>query len=146
MRESEYEAKKLLARANRAFYRSFEALDLDAMGRVWADDDEIQCIHPGWELLTGRECVMRSWELIFANTNSIRFDVTDLTLKIAGDMAWITAIENILSDAGGSRFRSQAVATNLFSRRDGEYRMILHHASPVTQKGFEDLLGDLGPA
>ena len=47
----EYEAKKAASRANLAFYRAFEALDIEAMHLVWLDDDCIKCVHPGWELL-----------------------------------------------------------------------------------------------
>ncbi len=134
---TEYDASKAAARANRAFYRAFEALDVDAMEAVWLDDDRIKCIHPGWELLAGRERVMRSWELIFKNTSTIRFDVTDLAIEIVGDAAWVTNVENIWSDDPVGRFTSQAVATNLFVGTPQGYRMVLHHASPVAQRGGE---------
>lgn len=137
---SPYEAEKAAARANRAFYAAFERLDLEEMRRVWLDDDRIQCVHPGWELLTGRRRVLASWARIFENTASIRFDVADLEVRVIGDLAWITGIENIRSDAGGSRFTSQAVATNLFLRTGDGFRMILHHGSPVAQRGFDALL------
>ena len=141
MAESEeYQAKKAAARANLGFYRAFESLDIEAMNRVWLPDDRIKCVHPGWELLVGRERVLTSWEAIFRNTENIRFDVSDVTIEIVQDCAWVTAIENIETSTEESRYQSQAVATNLFVWSEGRYQMILHHASPVAQRGFNDLM------
>lgn len=126
-----YAERKAAARANLAFYRAFEALDFRAMDGVWLDDDCVKCVHPGWELLVGRDKVMASWEAIFRNTTRIRFDVSDVAVEIIGECAWVTAVEVIDMEAGGGAMRSRAVATNLFLRRDAEYRMVLHHASPV---------------
>ena len=141
--DSEYEAEKAAARANREFYRAFESLDLAAMKRVWLDDERIRCVHPGWELLTGTERVFRSWELIFQNTAEIRFDVSDVDVQIVGSCAFVTAVENIRSSAQGSRIDARAAATNLFERTADGYRMVLHHASPIAQQGFDDAVEGL---
>lgn len=143
MSNPEYQAAKDAARANRSFYQAFEALDIEAMRRVWLDADHIRCVHPGWELLVGRERVLRSWEMIFKNTTEIRFDISDLEVRILAGCAWITAIENIHSCVEGSRFDAQAVVTNLFERRGDDYFLVLHHASPVAQRGFDELIEGL---
>ena len=44
---------KAIEEANAGFYRAFEALDLRAMEDVWSHDEHVQCVHPGWPLLTG---------------------------------------------------------------------------------------------
>ena len=38
-----------------AFYEAFEKGDLEAMMSVWADDDDIVCVHPGGQRLAGAE-------------------------------------------------------------------------------------------
>jgi len=43
--------------AEAAFYEALERGDLDAMMEVWAEDDEVSCIHPGGPRLTGYEQV-----------------------------------------------------------------------------------------
>lgn len=120
------------------FYAAFEAGDFDRMSDVWADGpyaDGVSCVHPGWTMLRGREEVLRSWALIMANTTYIQFVLTDVETDVYGDHAVVTCKENVLTAdedteagflAGGS-----IVATNVFVRSDGEWRLLLHHGSPV---------------
>ncbi|XRQ06539.1 nuclear transport factor 2 family protein [Actinomadura welshii] len=120
------------------FYAAFEAGDFDRMSDVWADGpyaDGVSCVHPGWAMLRGREEVLRSWALIMANTTYIQFVLTDVETDVYGDHAVVTCKENVLTAdedtetgflAGGS-----IVATNVFVRSDGEWRLLLHHGSPV---------------
>ncbi len=120
------------------FYAAFEAGDFDRMSAVWADGpyaDGVSCVHPGWTMLRGREEVLRSWALIMANTTYIQFVLTDVETDVYGDHAVVTCKENVLTAdedtetgflAGGS-----IVATNVFVRSDGEWRLLLHHGSPV---------------
>jgi ketosteroid isomerase-like protein len=120
------------------FYAAFEAGDFDRMSAVWADGqyaDGVSCVHPGWTMLRGREAVLRSWALIMANTTYIQFVLTDVETDVYGDHAVVTCKENVLTAdedteagflAGGS-----IVATNVFVRVDGEWRLLLHHGSPV---------------
>src|SRR5260370_33242499 len=53
------EADALLA-ANLEFYRAFTTHDLPAMERVWAAETPVLCLHPGWELLSGRAADLES--------------------------------------------------------------------------------------
>ena len=117
--------------ANAAFYRAFEALDLRAMEEVWAHGEHVKCVHPGWPLLTGWEAVRASWETIFLNTQEMRFTLTDVRVAAAGDLAWVTCTENILSDTDGRVGVTSILATNLFERDRGAWRMVHHHASHV---------------
>jgi ketosteroid isomerase-like protein len=117
--------------ANAGFYRAFEALDLDAMDAVWAHDDDVKCVHPGWPLLTGWDAVRESWRAIFANTEEMRFTIGDLHVAVRGEVGWVTCTENILSDMGGRVGVTAILATNLFVRGADGWRMIHHHASHV---------------
>jgi ketosteroid isomerase-like protein len=117
--------------ANASFYRAFEALDLRAMEDVWAHGDHVKCVHPGWPLLTGWAAVRGSWEAIFANTQEMRFTLTDVRVATAGELAWVTCTENILSDTDGRVGVTSILATNLFERDAGGWRLVHHHASHV---------------
>jgi ketosteroid isomerase-like protein len=121
--------------ANQQLYAAFEQADIDAMEAVWDAADDVQCVHPGWPLLSGRARVMRSWSVLMANTSYIQFFLTDVTTAVYGDVAVVTCTESILTgiedqDAGlaGSQ---RVVSTNMFRRRDGGWRLWLHHGSPV---------------
>src|SRR4051812_13576433 len=41
--------------ANETFYRAFNQKDTAAMSAVWSESVEVSCVHPGWNVLTGRE-------------------------------------------------------------------------------------------
>lgn len=117
--------------ANAGFYRAFETLDLAEMDRVWAHDASVRCVHPGWPLLCGWEAVRASWRTIFENTGEMRFTLSDVTVNVAGDLAWVTCTENILAETGERVSVTAILATNLFERTDAGWRLIHHHASHV---------------
>ena len=122
---------KAVAEANEEFYAAFEALDMDRMEACWLHDDEVRCIHPGWDVMSGWPQVSRSWVAIFANSAYIQFFLTDVRVHVDGDTAWVTCAENILSELRGNIAVTALVATNVFERQGGEWRMVLHHASHV---------------
>ena len=122
--------------ANAAFYSAFEAGDLDAMADVWEHSDRIVVTHPGWPMLRGWACVAGSWDAIFRNTGYIQFVLTDEQVTIVGDSAWVTLDENILQSASSDELSgSKATSVNVFVRDDDEWKMVVHHASPVSAEG-----------
>lgn len=125
---------------NTAFYEAMERGDLDALSELWLAGDNlgVSCVHPGWQVLSGRGEVLRSYALIMANTEYIQFFLTDVVVSVAGDTALVTCTENILS--GGPAEESGAlgplvgqlvVATNVFRRTTEGWRLWSHHGSPV---------------
>ena len=124
-----------LEAANQAFYDAFEALELDAMDTLWDHGDDVWCVHPGSEVISGWDRVHRSWAAVFANASYLQFIVTDVTATVAGEVGCVTCTENILSghgDAAGLG-AGKAVATNVFVWRGERWRMLGHHASPVVR-------------
>lgn len=120
-----------LEEANTRFYRAFEALDLAEMDAVWSHGEHVRCIHPGWAMLEGWEAVRQSWEAIFKDSQEMRFSLGDVQARAAGDLGWVTCSEHILSQVRGNIAVTTLLATNLFERRSGEWRMVLHHASHI---------------
>ena len=121
--------------ANARFYRAFEALDIHEMDRVWAHGPHVKCVHPGWPLLTGWDAVRESWDTIFTNTEEMRFTLSNVSDAVGSDLAWVTCTENILSEVAGRVSVTAILATNLFERDGGGWRMIHHHASHVLTGG-----------
>ena len=122
---------RVVEEANARFYRAFETLDLARMEAVWAHADHVKCVHPGWPLLTGWESVRSSWEAIFENTAEMNFTLSEVRAEAAGDFAWVTCTENILSAVDGRVSVTSVLATNLFERGPDGWRMVHHHASHV---------------
>jgi ketosteroid isomerase-like protein len=115
--------------ANERFYQALNALDLEAMSRIWWHGSFVRCVHPGWELIVGWEAVRASWEGIFRGSggNPHSVETADVSVRVASDLGWVSCIERIQLRG---RAASLAVATNLFERSaDESWLMILHHAS-----------------
>lgn len=117
--------------ANRAFYQAFETLDIKEMEKMWLRAPYIKCVHPGWPLLAGWGPVMASWERIFDNTFGMRFTLTDVRVEVSGNLGWVVLIEELDSQGYDGPSRSQILATNLFEKRDGQWFIVHHHASPI---------------
>ena len=117
--------------ANAAFYEAFEQQDLTTMAALWADHDEIVCVHPGWPRLVGREAVLGSWAAIFGGPQRLQFILTDEQVTILGDSAWVVLDENLLDGPAAG----VVAAINLFVRIDGRWRLVVHHGSPVPNRG-----------
>jgi len=117
--------------ANAAFYAAFEARDLDAMSRIWEHSDRIVCTHPGWASLRGWGQVAASFFALFQNSQHLQFILTRESAEVAGGTAWVSVDENILEVPNATT----VAAFNLFARDDdGEWLMVAHHASPVSDQ------------
>jgi ketosteroid isomerase-like protein len=114
--------------AENAFYDALERADLEAMMAVWAEDEEIVCVHPTGPRLAGHEQVRESWRRIFSGGGGVRIHVT----QIVATQAMMVAIHSVHENApspGGKRPGATVVATNVYLRTAAGWRMILHHAS-----------------
>ena len=131
MSQSSDEAAVLAA--NAAFYAAFESLSIEDMDAVWAYEEPVLCVHPGWPLLSTREQVIESWRRIFENASLMRFDITGAQVVVEGDAAWVSCTENLTQVLDGRVVEAKIQATNLFRRRLGEWRVAHHHGSAVGQ-------------
>ena len=120
-----------VTQVNELFYRAFESLDVGLMDSLWAHQEYVTCIHPGWSIRVGWPAVRDSWVIIFNNTFSMEFELTELQVQVAADIAWVICTENITSRVGDIPQNSRVVATNLFERIGDEWKLIHHHGSPL---------------
>jgi ketosteroid isomerase-like protein len=114
--------------ANAAFYVAFEGRDLDAMSELWVHEDHVVCTHPGWATLRGWPAVAASWFALFQGDQSMQFILTNVEAHAEGNVGWVTLDENLIA---GSSAQTVA-ATNVFARRDGAWRIVLHHGSGIS--------------
>jgi ketosteroid isomerase-like protein len=117
--------------ANEAFYEAFESLDIERMDEVWLQRDYVTCIHPGWTRRDGWPAVRDSWVIIFNNTFSMEFELTDVMVQVAEDVAWVICTENITSRMGDTAHESRVLATNLYEKVGDRWYLIHHHGSQV---------------
>lgn len=110
--------------ANEAFYRAFAAKDVAAMEAVWAGTAPVACIHPGWQALAGRDPVLASWRAILTSASSPRIACLGAKATVHGDFAYVICYERV---EGG-----YLIATNLFVRETGAWKMVHHQAGPTS--------------
>lgn len=109
--------------ANAAFYRAMLTGDFAAMLGIWAEDDTISCIHPGWPAIVGRDAVLGSWSDIFQGQRSIPVVCHEPHIIQTGDEARVLCIEVVQGVA--------LAATNYFRRANGAWRLIHHQSSQI---------------
>ncbi len=125
--------------AELAFYEAIENGDLDRLMTVWSDDDEIVCLHPNGQRVVGQAKVRESWAAILSSGHSIQ-------VRVARSVRWQGAMLSIHSVVETLYVDNQpgnvpVAATNVYVRGPNGWRMLVHHASPLT--GSES--GDAGP-
>lgn len=111
-----------------AFYTAFRSGDIPAMEQAWGDDPGLMCIHPGRPLLAGRAAVLASWREILGASGGlqVRFELhqrhesDNLAVHIGMELIGPADAEPALVSV-----------TNVYLRRDGDWRMLAHHAAPI---------------
>ena len=116
--------------AESAFYDALSKADLDAMMAVWADDDDIYCVHPNGARIAGVEQVRESWRKIFSSGQTMRFHLRDQQY-VQGMMLSVHSVYEHITVTGEPRSRGPVVATNVYLRTERGWRMVAHHASPA---------------
>jgi uncharacterized protein (TIGR02246 family) len=116
--------------AEQAFYDAFQRADLDAMMAVWAEDEDVFCVHPGGARLAGLEQIRESFRLIFQSGATLRIQVRSAQ-QFTGGMLAVHSVYEYITVVGERRPASAVVATNVYANVGGGWRMVAHHGSPV---------------
>jgi ketosteroid isomerase-like protein len=110
---------------NEAFYAAFSQGDVPRMSRVWASHAPVSCLHPGMQILHGREAVLRSWQSISSVRPELSLRCLSPRVQLVGSVAIVTCYE-AAGDGPG-----HLAATNVFVQESGEWKMVLHQAGPL---------------
>lgn len=116
--------------AEAAFYEAFGKNDLEAMMAVWADDDDIYCVHPGGARISGLENVRESWRRLFTHGQTLGFQLR-ARHEIHGMMYAVHTVYEHITVAGQGPARNPMLATNIYLRTERGWRMVAHHAAPA---------------
>jgi ketosteroid isomerase-like protein len=116
--------KSAILAANAAFYAAFATGDVGDMATVWAEDDNVSCIHPGWPAIVGRLAVLGSWRDILSGRGRPHITCHEPHAIVTGDSGYVLCIELM----GSAAF----AASNHFRQIDGVWRLSHHQASPIS--------------
>jgi len=127
--------------AEARFYDALRDGDLDRVMAVWADEEDIVCVHPGGARVVGPLAVRAAFEAIFAGGQLAVHPEHDKVVQAMGS-AVHSVLERIdVVTVEGPR-TGWIVATNVYVKTSLGWRMVAHHASP----GAPDELPELGEA
>ncbi len=127
---------------NENFYQAFNRGDLNLMKSVWAQNDSVACIHPGWEVLRGFDVIIQSWEKIFVGSENLEIKLSEIKVSGDGGMIWVSCQENLFAMSMSGVQVSKVHATNLFDKVGDQWKMVLHHASSVPQLSRQDQISN----
>jgi ketosteroid isomerase-like protein len=116
--------------AEQAFYDAFQKADLDAMMAVWAEDEEVCCVHPAGPRLSTLDDIRDSWRSIFSAGATMRCALLE-SIQQRGALLAVHSVYERITVVGERQPRGAVIATNVYLNTAGGWRMIVHHASPV---------------
>jgi len=118
--------------AQNAFYRAIEQADLAQMMAVWAEEDDIVCIHPGGPRHTGIAEVRESWRQIFSRGPELKFKLL-AERTVPGRMLSVHSVFERITHSQGTFSPASVIATNIFVASSHGWQMLMHHASPIPE-------------
>ena len=125
------------AEVETAFYDALNRADLEALMALWADDEEIVCIHPGAPRLVGHAAIRASWEAIFEQGS---VHIHPMQLHTMRNM--FTAVHSVIEEVQRKTNKSQdmhILATNVYIKTPHGWRIATHHASAAAGEPPLDL-------
>jgi ketosteroid isomerase-like protein len=121
------QAEAAVILANERFYRAFSDGDFLAMSELWAHRVQVACFHPTAPALIGREAVLQSFRQILRGAPTFALRCDEAVVTVVNDTAILTCYE------GAGEDPAHLAATNVFVVEDGNWRMVHHHAGPLSR-------------
>jgi ketosteroid isomerase-like protein len=113
------------AETEAAFYDALNRADLDALMALWADDDEIVCVHPGGTRLLGHAAIRASWSAILAHGG-----LHILPSQLHETHTLMSSVHVVIEGTtAASGEPAHLIATNVYSKTPRGWRIVLHHVS-----------------
>lgn len=111
------------------FYEALRRADIEQLMAVWADDDEIVCVHPGGARVVGPGAIRAAFEAIFANggVTVVPEQVHRLTW-LGGSLHHLVERIEVRTPQGVQV--AWVLATNVYLKGPLGWRLASHHASP----------------
>jgi len=111
------------------FYEALKRGDIERLMAVWADDDEIVCVHPGGARLVGPGAIRAAFEAIFANGGvSVAPEQVHRLTWLGGSLHHLVERIEVATPQGTQT--AWVLATNVYLKGPLGWRLASHHASP----------------
>ncbi|MCB1941947.1 MAG: nuclear transport factor 2 family protein [Candidatus Accumulibacter sp.] len=119
------------------FYDAIARADLMALMSVWSDDEDIVCIHPTGQRLSGAAAIRDSWRSIFANNPRLKVRLS----RVVRWNSMLLAVHNVVETlyiGDEQKAHGPMLATNVFQRGASGWRLLAHHSSTAADRDLAD--------
>ena len=121
------------------FYEALQSADLERLMQVWADEDEISCVHPGGPRIVGPGAIRAAFESLFGQ-GAIAVHPERVRRLHSGDTAIHQVLERVQVEGPEGQRSAWVIATNVYLKTAFGWRMVLHHASPGTAHDIQEVV------
>jgi uncharacterized protein (TIGR02246 family) len=112
------------------FYEALQQADIERLMAVWADDDEVVCVHPGGGRVIGPSAIRASFEAIFANGGiPVRPEQVHRFASMGTALHHLVERIEVASPEGVQT--AWVLSSNVYVKTAQGWRMAAHHASPA---------------
>lgn len=123
--------KEQVVKANEAFYHALQSKNWKKVEAVWLHEDWVQFLHHDMPRASGWKDVVAAFALLFRGTMHLNISFGVPEVRIVGDAAWVTLFEEVTMDVEGGFITMRSQTTNIFARRDRQWKMVHRHCSQV---------------
>lgn len=121
------------------FYEALQSADLERLVEVWADEDEVSCVHPGGPRVVGLGAIRAAFEAVFAQ-GAVAVHPERVRRLHTGDTAIHQVLERVQVQGPEGQQSAWVIATNVYLKTAMGWRMVLHHASPGTAHDIQEVV------
>lgn len=114
------------------FYEALRHGDIERLMAVWADDDEIVCVHPGGGRAIGPAAIRASFEAIFASSGGIPIQTEQVHRLQQLGCALHHLVERVAVQGPQGAQQAWVLTTHVYIKTLQGWRLAAHHASPGT--------------
>jgi ketosteroid isomerase-like protein len=121
-----------------SFYEAMQHADIDRMMAVWADDEEIACVHPGGPRMIGLASVRAGFEAVFVG-GPVMVTVEHVRRLTQPGFAVHHVTEKVQAMTPQGLQAAFVMVTNVFMLTAEGWRMVAHHASSGLAQDLPDI-------
>jgi ketosteroid isomerase-like protein len=120
------------------FYESQQQADIERMMAIWADDEEIACVHPQGPRLVGAHAIRAGFDEMYAH-GGVDVRAVQVRRSVIGSCAVHQVLEQVRVATPEGPQTGYLIATNVYLKTPQGWRMFLHHASPGGQRELHEI-------
>ncbi len=128
------------------FYKALQRGDIERLMAVWADDDEIVCVHPGGPRVIGAAAIRASFEAIFSGASGVPVQIEQVHRLEWPGGALHHLVERIEVAGKDGLQTAWVLSTNVFIEGPLGWRLAAHHASVGSPHDLPTLGDDDAPS